>query len=112
MAVILVKTDEWQGTRARGRIRLPRRQPPMQSRAPSRLVPSIMTVTPPHQIDTDRQRVLSLDRLVVAEAFVVIAALALMMQAQADTWWHLAAGRDMAQSKHVALTDSKTVPNQ
>jgi len=45
---------------------------------------------------------------------VVIAALALMMQAQADTWWHLAAGRDIAQSKHVALTDtwSHTVAGQ
>ena len=45
---------------------------------------------------------------------MVIAALALMMQAQADTWWHLAAGRDMAQSKHVALTDtwSHTVAGQ
>jgi hypothetical protein len=62
--------------------------------------------------DLQRLRALSLDRLVVAEAFVVIAVLALLMQAQADTWWHLAAGRDMLQAKHIALTDtwSHTVP--
>lgn len=65
-----------------------------------------MTVTQPNQRSPRWQDVLSLDRLAVVEAFVVIAALALFMQAQADTWWHLAAGRDMVKAQHIALTDT------
>ena len=49
---------------------------------------------------------LSLDRLTAAVAFVLVATLACLIPVQNDTWWHLAAGRDMAASGRVALTET------
>jgi hypothetical protein len=51
-------------------------------------------------------RHLTLDRLLAAEAFVLVATLALVMPVQSDTWWHLAAGRDMIETSRVALADT------
>jgi hypothetical protein len=49
---------------------------------------------------------LSLERLTAAVAFVLVATLACLIPVQNDTWWHLAAGRDMAASGRVALTET------
>jgi hypothetical protein len=51
-------------------------------------------------------RYLTLDRLVAAEAFVVVTAIALLVPTQNDTWWHLAAGRDMFATGRIALTET------
>ena len=44
-------------------------------------------------------------RFVAAELMVLVAVIACFSQAQSDTYWHLAAGRAMAQTGHVMLTD-------
>ena len=49
---------------------------------------------------------LSLERLSAALAFVLVATLACLIPVQNDTWWHMAAGRDMAASGRVALTET------
>jgi hypothetical protein len=48
---------------------------------------------------------LTVERLLAMEAFVLIATIALLVPAQNDTWWHLAAGRDMVETGRVALTE-------
>jgi hypothetical protein len=49
---------------------------------------------------------LTLDRLLAAEAFVLVAGIALLVPTQNDTWWQLAAGRDMVATHRVALVES------
>lgn len=51
-------------------------------------------------------RHLSLERLLGAEAFVLIAGVALLTPTQNDTWWHLRAGREIVATGRVSLTDT------